>query len=266
LVQLTQDAIREVCTGAVFERGQSYREEGRIQHLDRFEETVTAAVEGSRLYDVTVDVHGAAIDARCSCPYDGPGECKHVVAVLLDAVADPPADDSDHIDRVLDSVAPDDLRTFVRDALREQPTLRERFLARFGDDDPSVEDYRSEVQQLFDQQMEDSPVVVAAIDFTRLFDLAEQYRDRERYLAAATIYRAVFEGIDDNIQYVDAAYDHYADRFQTALDGYVDCVLEADPDPEVVESHASVLDERVTASPVHREQFERALSTLQNRG
>jgi uncharacterized Zn finger protein len=264
LVQLTQDAIREVCTEAVFERGQSYREEGHIQQLDRFEETVTAAVEGSRLYDVTVEVYDEAIDARCTCPCDGPGECKHVVAVLLDVVANPPADDSNHIDRVLDSVAPNDLRTFVRDALREQPALRDRFLARFGDDDPSVEDYHSEVQQLFDQQMEDSPVVVAAIDFTLFFDLAKQYRDRERYLAAATVYRAVFEGIDGNIQSVDAAYDHYADRFQAALDGYVDCVLAADPDPEMFESYASVLDERTTGSPVHRQQFERALATLED--
>lgn len=264
-MQLTQDAIHEVCTEAVFERGQSYREEGRIQQLDRFEETATAAVEGSRLYDVTLEVRDPAIDAHCTCPYDGPGECKHVVAVLLEIAADPPPDDSDSIDRVLDSVAPEDLRTFVRDALREQPALRDQFLARFGDDNPSVEEYRSEVQQLFDQQMEDSPVVIAAIDFTRFFDLAEQYRRQERYLAAVTIYRAIFEGIDDNIQYVDAAYDHYADRFRAALDGYVDCVLAADPDSEVVQSYASVLDERATATPVHREQFERALATLEDR-
>jgi len=46
---------------------------------------------------VTVELGGRGIDAQCTCPYDGPGDCKHVVAVLLDVAAGPPDDESERI-------------------------------------------------------------------------------------------------------------------------------------------------------------------------
>ncbi|MDS0278516.1 SWIM zinc finger family protein [Halomicroarcula sp. S1AR25-4] len=94
--------IRERCTDAVFERGQNYRAKGRIGRLTRFGEVVTADVQGSRSYDVTVDLSTTAFEATCTCPYDGPGICKHVVAVLLDVAEQPPADERDQIAGLLD--------------------------------------------------------------------------------------------------------------------------------------------------------------------
>nr|WP_313687542.1 hypothetical protein [Halobellus sp. DFY28] len=47
-------------------------------------------------------------------------------------------------------------------------------------------------------------VVTEAIDFSHFFEVAEQYRERERYLDAAAVYRALFERIDDNEVRVDA--------------------------------------------------------------
>jgi uncharacterized Zn finger protein len=44
---------------------------------------------------VTVELGEHTIDARCTRPYEGAGECKHVVAVLLDIVADPPRGESE---------------------------------------------------------------------------------------------------------------------------------------------------------------------------
>ncbi|MBP1924102.1 putative Zn finger protein [Halorubrum alkaliphilum] len=60
--------IRETCTDAVFERGRNYRDEGRIQRIERFGDVVTAAVRGSSLYDVTVELGENTVDARCACP------------------------------------------------------------------------------------------------------------------------------------------------------------------------------------------------------
>ena len=60
--------------------------------------------------------------------------------------------------------------------------------------------------------------------------ITEQYRERDCYRAAATVYRALFEGIDDNYNRIDAAYHHYVKALQSALDGYVDYVLGAAPD------------------------------------
>jgi uncharacterized Zn finger protein len=67
-------------------------------------------------------------------------------------------------------------------------------------------------------------IVTEAIDFSRFLDAADRYRDRGRYRAAATIYRALFEGIEQNMDRFDAAYDHYLETFQTARGRYVECV------------------------------------------
>lgn len=268
-MSINEGTIRDRCTDAVFERGRKYRGEGRIQRIEQFDKVVTAVISGSRLYDVTVDLGGSDVDPQCTCPYEGAGDCKHVVAVLLEVTADPPPDESERVETVLEDVSNDDLRAFVLDTLTHAPELRDQFLARFGDTtSKSVDEYRAEVNHLFDKHTEEYPVVVEAIDFSRFFDVAEQYRERDRYSAAATVYRGLFEGIDANIDIVDAAYDHYAKTFQSALDGYVDCVLATDPSPEKFELYAGVIDERASTevgSDIHREQFTKALDELEDR-
>jgi uncharacterized Zn finger protein len=263
-MNVDRETIQNRSSDAVFERGENYRDEGRIQRLDRFGDLVTAAVSGSSRYDVTVEFGGRRIDTRCTCPYDGGGDCKHVVAVLLDIAASPPQDESERVEAVLDDVSADDLRGFVRDALAERAELREQFLARFGDDHKPVEAYREEIAQLFEQHAD--PTVFEAIDFSRFFEIAEQYRDRDRYLAAATVYRAVFEEVDEKSNWIDGAYDHYAQTIQTALDGYADCVLATEPTPEEFDTYAGVLEARAsTEPPVNNEQFWRALDDLEER-
>ena len=263
-MNVDRETIENRSTDAVFERGKNYRDEGRIQHLDRFDDLVTATVSGSNLYDVTVKFGGKRIDTRCTCPYDGGGDCKHVVAVLLDIAASPPQDESERVEAVLDDVSTDDLRKFVRDALAEHAELREQFLARFGDDHKSVDEYREEIAQLFEQHAD--PAVFEAIDFSRFFEIAEQYRDRDRYLAAATVYRAVFEEVDEKSNWIDGSYDHYARTIQTALDGYADCILATDPTPEEFDTYAGVLEARAsTEPPINNEQFWRALDDLEER-
>lgn len=265
-MNIDEGIIRGLCTDAVFERGQKYRNEERVQRIERFDDVVTAEVQGSDLYDVVVELDKNSIDARCTCPYRGSGECKHVVAVLLNIVDDPPDDESERVETVIEDVTSDDLRAFVRDALAENPNLRERFLARFSDSDKSVEEYREEIQVLFDQHTQDYPVVTDAINFTHFFELAARYRDRDRYRAAATVYRALFEVIDDNLDRIDAAYDYYAKTVQSALDEYVECVLEADPSAEEFEQYAEILEERTSSRPgVTSKPFQRALDDLEDR-
>ena len=79
-MQITEDTIRGLCTAAVYERGETYLSEGRIQQLTRFDDTVTAVVRGSHDYDVRLDLAADEFDPYCSCPYDGPGVCKHVAS------------------------------------------------------------------------------------------------------------------------------------------------------------------------------------------
>lgn len=263
-MNIGRDQIRDRCTAAVFERGQTYRAEGRIQRRSRFGSFVTATVQGSRLYDITVDLTEEDISTTCTCPYTGPGDCKHVVAVLLDVTENPPADESERIEGVIDDVSSDDLRSFLVEELARNPELRERFLARFGDTlQKSVDEYRTDVEQLFDERATADGIVVEAIDFSRFLDAANRYRDRGHHRAAATIYRALFGSIERNMDRVDAAYDHYMETFQTALDRYVECVQAADLSDDEYQARVDVISDRTTQAVDYlAERYVAALETL----
>lgn len=244
-MEVGRDRIRDCCTEAVFDRAQNYRDEGRIGRLERFGSLVTAAVQGSQLYEVTVDFAGEGLESTCTCPYTGPGDCKHVVAVLLEIEENLPPDESNRVESALDDVSFDELHSFLLNELARNSEMRDRFLAQFGAaSEKSVDEYRAEVEQLFDEHTTDYPVVVEAIDFSRFLDSADQYRERGHYRAAATIYRAVFEDIEENIDRVDAAHDHYAETFQTALDSYIECVLMTDLSDDAYQAHVDTLSER----------------------
>jgi hypothetical protein len=54
----------------------------RVKNGVRRGERLTAEVRGSSLYEVEIDLTTGHLEARCSCPYNWGGYCKHVGAVL----------------------------------------------------------------------------------------------------------------------------------------------------------------------------------------
>lgn len=259
-------AIRDLCTEAVFERGRNYYDEGHIRGRRRVDDVVTATVEGSKLYDVTLSLSEPDFDPSCTCPYDGPGECRHVVALLLSLIDDLPVDEGERIDEVFADIETSELKAFVREELARDEAMLDRFLAEFGaTSGKSHEAYREDVVQLFEDHTEEYPVVVDAIDFSRLIDLGERYREQGNYRQAAAVYRGLVTGIDDNIDLVDRAYDHYATVFRNGLDAFVECVAAADLSPSEYDEYEQFLVERIeSGAHVHREEFERALSELED--
>jgi len=267
VMTITEKAIRDLCTDAVYERGENYLADGRIQQLSRFDDTITAVVSGSRDYDTTLDLSVEGFDPQCSCPYDGPGACKHVVAVLLRLGDGLPDDESERIDTVLERAGSDELRAFLREELRTDPSLRDRLLARFGEPTTrSVDEFRTNIDRLFEETNPDYAVVFEPIDFSELFDIAEDYRSGGEYRSAATVYRGLVEGLDDNMNLVDGAYDHFAQAFRRALDGYVDCVVHGEFGVEETTEHVRFLEERAASGTDYlREQFVRAADELRER-
>ena len=88
---------------------------------------------------------------------------------------------------------------------------------------------------------------------------------RERYLAAATVYRAIFEEVDAKYHWVDGACDHYAQVIQRALDGYTNCVLATEPTPAEFDTYAGVIEARTTTDPpINTDQFQRALREFED--
>src|SRR5712691_10678553 len=83
---VTERTIRALATPESFARGRSYFDDGAVSDLVRRGDRLTAEVEGSEFmpYQVSIRLHdGGVAEARCSCPYDWGGYCKHIVAVLL---------------------------------------------------------------------------------------------------------------------------------------------------------------------------------------
>jgi len=165
-MDVTEDAVRDICTDAVLERGERYLAEGRIREIHRVDATVTAVVGGSRQYDVRVDLATDGVAPWCDCPYDGPRACKHVVAVwCVDA---PPPDDGDRLDAALDGADADDLRAFRREKLATDANLRERFLARVGEPtSQSVDELHASIDRRFEETNPEYHVVFEPIDFTQ---------------------------------------------------------------------------------------------------
>ena len=263
-MDVTEDAIRDSCTDAVFERGETYLAESRIREIHRVDTTVTAVVSGSHQYDVRVDLATDGFEPWCDCPYDGPGACKHVVAVLLQCLNDVPPDEGDRLDAALDTAPPDELRAFLRETLARNTALRDRFFARVGESSTrSIDELRAAIDRQFERTNPDYAVVFEPIDFSEWFDLADTYRDHERDAAATVVYRALVESLDDNMKLVDGAYDHVAQAFTRALDGDVDCVAAAADETETLSDAVGFLDERAASgTPFLADQFERAATEL----
>ncbi|VTT86324.1 hypothetical protein DM2_2362 [Halorubrum sp. DM2] len=264
-MDVTEEAVRNICTNAVFERGENYLDEGRIGEIHRIETTVTAVVSGSRQYDVRIDLTADEFDPWCDCPYNGAGACKHVVAVLLRCVDKLPPDEGDRLNAALEAADADDLRAFLYETLAGDAALRERFVARFGEDSTrSVDELRAAIDRQFEETNSDYFVVFEPIDFSEWFDLAAEYREQEQYAPAAVVYRALVESLDDNMERVDGAYDHFSQAFSQALDGYVDCVGATDREGDAAADAVAFLNERASSGTSFlAEHFERAAAELQ---
>ena len=264
-MDVTEDMVRDVCTDAVFERGERYLADGRLCEINRVDTTVTAVVRGSRQYNVRVDLATDGFAPWCDCPYDGPGTCKHVVAVLLRCVDDPPTDEGDWLDAALETTEASELRAFLRDELATDAALRERFRAQVGESTRrSVEEVRTAIDRRFEETNPEHYVVFEPIDFSQWFDLANEYCEQGQYASASIVYRALIESLDDNMERVDSAYDHFSRAFRRALDGYIDSVASRSDDADAVTDAVAFLNERATSgTPFLAEHFERAAVDLQ---
>ncbi|MBI4448826.1 SNF2 helicase associated domain-containing protein [Candidatus Woesearchaeota archaeon] len=80
--KITNDMIyKQADSGTIFNRGRDYYSSGRVRELKIDDDEVTARVQGSRLYTVSITFEDGEPDCACTCPY-GDG-CKHGVAALL---------------------------------------------------------------------------------------------------------------------------------------------------------------------------------------
>lgn len=90
--QITLVQIEARCTPKIFQRGQTYYEEGAIYKRRMNGDGVDALCSGSERKPYHVSAlwkNGQLVWTQCDCPYDYEGDCKHVVALLLTCLYHP---------------------------------------------------------------------------------------------------------------------------------------------------------------------------------
>lgn len=85
LAKLDLGDWQELFSDRIYERGLAYYEDEAVHDIERTKNKITAAVDGSDTYTVTLHVKDDAVyNMTCTCPYAAKGEnCKHMAAVLL---------------------------------------------------------------------------------------------------------------------------------------------------------------------------------------
>lgn len=77
--------FKEYFDNTILQRGKNYYHDGAVLSIEKISENeYTAEVDGSEIYEVTVEMddNGNIYDISCDCPYDMGEYCKHEAAVL----------------------------------------------------------------------------------------------------------------------------------------------------------------------------------------
>ena len=126
---LSEYQIRQRATSRSFERGEHYYAAGAVGVPILRADKLEAYVEGTQSspYHVVVTLgDGNVTSASCTCPYDGKGDCKHIVAVMLiyirqNTVPLPSVDD------LLTQMSASQLRELIRTLRSHKPELEDWF-------------------------------------------------------------------------------------------------------------------------------------------
>ena len=145
----------------ILERGMAYYYEGCVEDLEINEDEITAVVEGSEPYDVSIDLdEGNVSGMECTCPYAEGGEnCKHMAAVLYawqdekTKLRNADAEIREMVEHADEAL----VRRFLMDALQRDNRLWRRFMIEAKPDGGHsfLDDVEAAVEAIVDKYMAD---------------------------------------------------------------------------------------------------------------
>ena len=231
------EKIRNLCTESSFKRGLRYFEEGRVRDLEFFGDKITATVEGTRNYKITIYPDND-FKAICTCPYDWGGYCKHTVATLIalskdyNRIKKMKNKEEDRINTLLNNLAMEELKDFLKAEFKKDPNLRTHFAIYFSGkgEEKSIHDYKKEISLLYKEAAGRYGLIGygTEVNFSHIRDLAERYIQKRNLLEAAKIYQALSEVIAENMSMVDNSDGYYRGEFDDAINGLILCLKEAE--------------------------------------
>ncbi|MEM7345920.1 MAG: hypothetical protein AAF485_16900 [Chloroflexota bacterium] len=145
LDNLTISDIQARCSDASYERGEQYY--NLVEHRLRLPDGLEARVSGSSVYRITIHEAKQGLITMCSCPYNWGGDCKHIVATLLNWIRQPERFiTTEDLKTALNKRKKADLVALLDDICRIYPHLVDEFglLTSTADYDPELA-----IQQIF---------------------------------------------------------------------------------------------------------------------
>ncbi|MBN0987651.1 SWIM zinc finger family protein [Amphritea pacifica] len=83
-VEITDQQLLALSGQGAFSRGKDYFQQGLVEHWQKNGQTITADVQGTELYRVTLIHNNQRFEGSCDCPAsEGFDFCKHCVAVAM---------------------------------------------------------------------------------------------------------------------------------------------------------------------------------------
>jgi uncharacterized Zn finger protein len=108
----------------MLQRGKQYHEEGAVADLEENAGRLTAEVEGTETYNLSVTLKNdkEIVAYNCDCPYDG-AICKHVIAVLFEIrdelatriIVPKKGTKKNQFEDLLLKISADEYRVFIKD-------------------------------------------------------------------------------------------------------------------------------------------------------
>jgi uncharacterized Zn finger protein len=238
LPRLSEALIRDMASGASFERGESYYHSGAILDPVRQGTELRAECEGSQYepYQVNATLTGKGVGGiACTCPYSGAGICKHLVALLLAYVHEPQAFRViPPLEAMLAPRSKEDLIALIGEMIKRYPDLTsvvELSAATQPGRPTDLETYRRQIRRVL---RSDS---LRAIDreLWALRDTAARLEKAGDWLGAGGVYHVLLaetvSHYSDELQEMDEEGD-IAMFVNEVAEGVSRCLAEGKPDSE----------------------------------
>ncbi len=150
---------REMFHPWILKRGRNYWMEGRVTDLHKNGNEITAIVQGTEDYEVSIDIEdGEATHFHCSCPYAmNDTACKHMAAVLFALekadIEEQPASDSEKRiswQEAVSQMPEGELRAFLMELASKDARIQERLVLRHTKQLPKnqMKEWKEELRNL----------------------------------------------------------------------------------------------------------------------
>lgn len=228
----------------ILKRGLQYYKKGTVDIISHTSQEVTANVEGTEDYSVTLHLNGDIVEeAICTCPYDWGAVCKHTVAVIFAIKAEELSlevkesktpskprktkvqKESEEITEILQNASAESLAHFIEILCKENREVRQLFLAKMRQksESQSKSDYKSSLSAYAQSlkrrgfiEYRDANKLGNA--FYEVCDIAKQRFELGDYISAANAATAVIEQANAALDYTDDSSGCIGGPIDVALD------------------------------------------------